>query len=91
MIQKKEEETSLYEKTGGKMIKKYYWLKAGFFFTLFEGIFWAKGDIIFFWIFKGADYNLIQLLFSFIAVICSIFMFGLFIKYTAKEVIYYNN
>lgn len=69
-----------------KIMGKHYWLKAGLFFALFEGIFWTKGNIIFYWFFGGYKYNRFQLLLSFICTIISVLFFGLFIKYTAKEV-----
>jgi len=71
-------------------MKNRYWLKAGLFFALFEGIFWSKADVIFYWIFEGQRYNLQSIIFSFFGLFASIFMFGLFIKYTAKEVNYQN-
>lgn len=59
------------------------WLVAGLFFVLFEAVFWLSNITT---CLAGYCHSLASWLLAGVALCSSIFLFGLFIKFAAKEV-----
>jgi len=68
-----------------------HWIKAGYYFVLFESIFWFSGNKILKYIdcILGGyvcNYDLIQMLISLVTIIVSMLFFGLFVQETSLEI-----
>jgi len=69
---------------------KVYWLKAGFFFCLFEGVFWTW--TINFYYYLNPTFRMMRkitytdALYGGLTLPLSAFLFGLFILYAKKEI-----
>ena len=69
-----------------KKKNNYYWLKAGAFFGLFEGIFWTWGIKVFEYFSPRYYIEFNDFLIGIPTLCLSIVFFGLFVKYVSKQV-----